>query len=87
MFKNISVNDYNTFFADNLRVFSSHTLPVLHESADEKLAEGCQALSVETSRFPTAAGYDYIHSLWLALHKAHKTTCQTCSQGQNLQGQ
>ena len=58
-----------TSVANNyLPVFSSHSLPVLLDSVDEKLSEGHQALPEETSHSPTAAGYDYIRSLWLALH-------------------
>jgi len=51
-----------------LQVFSSHSLLVPLESADEKLSECHQALPEETFHSPTAAEYDYIHSLWLALH-------------------
>jgi len=55
-----------------LQAFSSHSLPVLLESAGEKLSEDRQALPEETFHSLTAVGYDYIHSLWLALHNISK---------------
>jgi len=65
-------------FADNhLQVFSSHSLPAPLESADEKLAEVDQASLEGTSRSPAAAGYDCIHSLWLALNSTQATAVTT----------
>jgi len=57
---------------NDLQAFSSRSPPALLESADGKLAEVRQASPEETSHFPTAAGFDYIRSLWLALHNTEE---------------
>ena len=53
-----------------LQVVFSRSLPALLEWVGGRLAEGRQASPEETSRFPTVAGCDYIHSLWQALNNA-----------------
>jgi len=68
---------------DYLQVFSSHSLPVLLESADEMLSAGRPALPAETSHSPTAAGYDDIHSLWLALYNVNQQISQDTATARN----